>query len=418
MIEGKESMNRIKAAVIYHVKRNLKLKDFIKRVLIILQLPIVLTAFIYSKFSKKYQGVWLIGETGTDAKDNGQAFFSYLIYNHPEINTVYYISGETAAAANIHHIGKSVITSSFQHKVAFMSAKYILSTHDGYSIPFVGANWHDFKAIYGWLAPELQFVFLSHGVSKDDGSENANYQRTRFDYFVTSTEDEYEEISSSRYGYPSGNVIKTGFTRYDVLLENPNKITQKRNVVFMPTWRYYLADVDDDKFIESKYFKEIYSLLHDSDLNNLISNNQMRFYFFPPHHEIQKRIKLFDLDETKVIPIDTEASVFSDIVLASSMMITDFSSVIFDFAFLYKRTAYFQFDLEEYRKGQYKQGYFHYDKDGFGPICTNKAKLIDEIRNAISNNFEIEKKYADRIDHTFAWRDGKNCERLFKILVK
>ncbi|WRM17506.1 hypothetical protein T1K45_00350 [Lactiplantibacillus plantarum] len=68
-------MNRIKAAVIYHVKRNIKLKDFIKRVLIILQFPIVLTAFIYSKFSKKYQDVWLIGETGTDAKDNGQAFF-------------------------------------------------------------------------------------------------------------------------------------------------------------------------------------------------------------------------------------------------------------------------------------------------------------------------------------------------------
>ncbi|WP_345753125.1 CDP-glycerol glycerophosphotransferase family protein, partial [Lactiplantibacillus pentosus] len=309
-------MNQIKAAAIYYVKRNIKLKDFIKRVLIVLQFPIVLIAFVYSKFSTKNRNLWLIGETGTDAKDNGSAFYSYLIDNHPEINTMYYISGETAAAARIHRMGKSVVTNSFQHKVAFMSAKYILSTHDGYSIPFVGANWHDFKAIYGWLTPRLQFVFLSHGVSKDDESGNANYQRTRFDYFVTSTEDEYEEFSSSRYGYPSGNVIKTGLSRYDVLLANSDGITQKRNIVFMPTWRYYLADVDDEEFTKSRYFKQIYSLLHDSDLNNLISDNQVAFYFFPPHHEIQKRMKLFDLDETKVVPIDTEASVFSDIVLS------------------------------------------------------------------------------------------------------
>lgn len=411
-------MNQIKAAAIYYVKRNIKLKDFIKRVLIVLQFPIVLIAFVYSKFSTKNRNLWLIGETGTDAKDNGSAFYSYLIDNHPEINTMYYISGETAVAARIHRMGKSVVTNSFQHKVAFMSAKYILSTHDGYSIPFVGANWHDFKAVYGWLTPRLQFVFLSHGVSKDDESGNANYQRTRFDYFVTSTEDEYQEFSSSRYGYPSGNVIKTGLSRYDVLLANSDGITQKRNIVFMPTWRYYLADVDDEEFTKSRYFKQIYSLLHDSDLNNLISDNQVEFYFFPPHHEIQKRMKLFDLDETKVVPIDTEASVFSDIVLSSSMMITDFSSVIFDFAFLYKRTAYFQFDLEEYRRGQYKQGYFQYARDGFGPICTTKDVLISEIQNAISDDFKIEKKYAKRIDHTFAWRDGKNCERLFNILVK
>lgn len=336
--------------------------------------------------------------------------------HHNEINSIYYISQHSHAEEHIEKIGPTVRTNSFRHKVFFMAARYVLSTHDGYSIPFKGVNWREFKIVYSWLVPKMQFVFLSHGVSKDDIVENTNYKRTRFDYFVTTTNEEFKEMSSKKYGYPDGNIVQTGFARYDSLQNEKLKIEVQSSIVFMPTWRYYLADVDDQEFMKSEYFKKLYSLMHSKRLERLLMENNVDFYFFPPHHEIQKRIHLFNLENTIVKSLNTENVDFSTILLKNSMLITDYSSVIFDFAYLYKRSVYYQFDLKQFRQGQYKEGYFKYDRDGFGPICTNEKDLMSEISSAIHDDFKINKKYRKRIDETFTLRDNKNSERLFNIL--
>ncbi|MGX6454059.1 CDP-glycerol glycerophosphotransferase family protein [Pediococcus acidilactici] len=405
-------MSELKTKLVYSLKKNVALKGKIKLLLIILQFPVVMSAYIVANLSRN-KDIWLIGETGTDAKDNGFAFFRYLRKFHKEIEVVYYISSDSHAKKKVEKIGTTVETNSFKHKVLFMSARYILSTHDGYSIPFFGANWREFKIAYGWLVPNKKFVFLNHGVNKDDTTENANYNRTKFDYHVTTTEDEFKEMSSQKYGYPKGNIIKTGLARYDYLTKRKG---HEKNIVYMPTWRYYLADASDKEFISSKYFKKMYSLMHNKVLLEFLAKKGIVFYFFPPHHEIQRRIHLFDLQNTGINVIDTEESNFSKIVSESSMMITDFSSVIFDFAYLYKRTAYYQFDTDEYRSGHYKKGYFDYERDGFGPILTNESAVVQEIIRATDNNFKLEPKYEKRIKKTFEHTDNKNSERLFNIL--
>ena len=411
-------MNKLKAKMIYKIKKNVALKGKIKILLMILQFPVVFGAFLGSKLYFHNRKIWLIGETGIDAKDNGLAFFSYLKKNHKEIDTVYYITGDSKAADTVKELGDVVKTNSFRNKMAFMASIYILSTHDGYSIPFKGVNWREFKIVFGWLVPDLQFVFLSHGVNKDDTTENANYNRTKFDFHVTSTEAEFKEMSDERYKYPKGNIIKTGFARYDILQNEKNIYKAKRNILYMPTWRYYLADVSDHDFVKSDYFLKMYSFMHNVNLNKILSDNNVDFYFFPPHHEIQKRIHLFNLEETEIMTFNTEEDKFSKILLESAMMITDFSSVVFDFAYLYKRTAYYQFDLKKYRQGHYKEGYFKYESDGFGPILYEEDKIIAEIEKAIDNNFVIDEYYEKRIRNTFSVTDNKNSERLYKILKK
>lgn len=410
-------MNKILSNLIYKIKRNIKLKSFIKFMLMLIQFPVVFIAFFCSRFlPSKLKNSWLIGETGSDAKDNGLAFFSYLTHKHPEINTVYYIKGHSKAETHVKSVGPTLLTNSFKHKVVFMSAKYILSTHDGYSIPFYGSNWREFKVLYGWLNPQLKFVFLNHGVNKDDIVSTSNYLLTKFDYLVTTTDDEFREMSNKKYGYPVGNVVKTGLARYDTLFDKKNIVNNQKSIVFMPTWRYYLADIDDEQFVKSLYFKKIFSFLHNDGLKRLLIRNGVKLYFFPPHHEIQKRIPLFELENDVIQALDTEETDFAEVLLRNSMMVTDYSSVVFDFAYLEKISAYYQFDLEQYRSGHYKAGYFQYEKDGFGPICFTEDEIIDEIANAIDNNFEVAAKYKKRIKRTFSVIDNQNSERLFRIL--
>ena len=72
-------------------------------------------------------------------------------------------------------------------------------------------------------------------------------------------------------------------------------------------------------------------------------------------------------------------------LLKSSLLITDYSSVFFDFGYLKKPIIYTHLDYIEYRNFNYKKGYFDYIKNGFGPIwkyiyCTYK-EIEFEIHN-------------------------------------
>ncbi|KRN96552.1 hypothetical protein IV55_GL001069 [Furfurilactobacillus siliginis] len=105
-------------------------------------------------------------------------------------------------------------------------------------------------------------------------------------------------------------------------------------------------------------------------------------------------------------------------ILESKMMITDYSSVAFDFAFLHKPVLYFHFDYQAYRANHYQQGYFEYKKDGFGPIFETTEAVVEEIKKASKNKFKLSNKYLDRIDRTFDLFDDHNSERLFLVLKK
>ena len=50
-------------------------------------------------FSPAYRGIWLVGERGTDARDNGYWFYRYLRTQHPELRTYYVITADSPDAA-------------------------------------------------------------------------------------------------------------------------------------------------------------------------------------------------------------------------------------------------------------------------------------------------------------------------------
>ena len=73
------------------------------------------------------------------------------------------------------------------------------------------------------------------------------------------------------------------------------------------------------------------------------------------------------------------------------------------------------FEQQDFFKNQiYDEGYFSYEKDGFGPVCYDFEKTVDEIINLIQNDCELEPKYRGRIDNFYAFNDSNNCERIYK----
>ena len=106
------------------------------------------------------------------------------------------------------------------------------------------------------------------------------------------------------------------------------------------------------------------------------------------------------------------------LLMESSMLITDYSSVYFDFAYMKKPILYYQFDYDRYRKGQYQEGYYSYERDGFGLVVRDELTLIEEIEKIVKNNFTFEEKYSNRVDDFFEFRDNKNCLRTYDAISK
>ena len=100
-------------------------------------------------------------------------------------------------------------------------------------------------------------------------------------------------------------------------------------------------------------------------------------------------------------------------------MVTDYSSVYFDFGYLKKPVIYYQEDREKFFEGQvYQKGYFDYDTMGFGPYYTDYDKFIDNLIKIIKNDCVLDKKYLNVINSTFKYYDTKNCERVYNEIMK
>ena len=107
------------------------------------------------------RGLWLISERGTDARDNGYRFYSYLVSEHPEVNARYVITPGSPDRPLIDKLGGAVNYRSPRHYIMYYAADALISTHVQPAAPD--------KVIYFRLAQHGlhargRQVYLKHGI--------------------------------------------------------------------------------------------------------------------------------------------------------------------------------------------------------------------------------------------------------------
>ena len=115
--------------------------------------------------SPAYRSIWLVGERGTDARDNGYWFYRYLRTQHPELRAYYVITADSPDAEKIAALGGAVQRCSFRHYLLYYCADYLAGTHVQPCAPDLMVHYH--LAAKGIRARGKQ-VFLQHGVIKDE----------------------------------------------------------------------------------------------------------------------------------------------------------------------------------------------------------------------------------------------------------
>ncbi|HET7026997.1 MAG TPA: CDP-glycerol glycerophosphotransferase family protein [Candidatus Limnocylindrales bacterium] len=366
-----------------------------------------------------FADAWVLMDRIHDADDNAERLFEYLTAERPDINAWFVVEAGTPAWERLRAAGvtRLVAHGSFRWKLLMLNCSWLLSSHADLAI----ARPPQITRIVG--TPTWRFGFLQHGVIKDDLSLWLN-QRD-IDLFVVSTEAELESIvaDGTNYVYTRKETRNTGLPRFDRLLAKGREVRpQDRDLVIVaPTWRNWLArPLDrgsqrrevDELFWTSDYVRNWEAVLRSPRIAEAAERRGWRLGFMP-HPNLQPVLGAMALPPN-VEPLTFAGNDVQGLYARCALLVTDYSSVAFNTAYLDRPVVYFQFDLDRMMGGEHvgRQGYYDYERDGFGPVATEVEAAVDAIVEAIDHGSSPTPMYQRRIDETFPDRDGQACRRV------
>ena len=379
------------------------------------KLPIETVFTSFKQKSTVKSNAWILMDRDNQADDNAEHLYRYISENHPEQDIYFALKKTSSDWKRLEQDGFNLLefgSSAFESKLKDC-AKIISSHVDGYITHYFKDN----------SLLDKDYVFLQHGITKDDLSGWLNTKKIAC--FVTATNPEYHSIVDNTTAYKFGKkeVKLTGFPRYDRLLINNN--TESKQILIMPTWRSsivgtYISGTErtrNPNFMKTNYARHWHGFMNHAILKEL--NDQGYQIVFAPHPSIQEYMDEFTVPDFIKIYSYSEGNIQS-VFQNTSILITDYSSVAFDVAYLNKAILYYQFDYDEvFSSGNhtYQKGYFDYNRDGFGAVAYNETELLAVLKDLVDNQAKVPDLYQTRIDKTFQFRDSNNCERVYQAIL-
>jgi CDP-glycerol glycerophosphotransferase (TagB/SpsB family) len=177
----------------------------------------------------------------------------------------------------------------------------------------------------------------------------------------------------------------------------------------MPTYR----NLYGEKLERTEYYRRWNSLINNKQLIKYIEKNNITIYFYL-HNRMHKYIDYFN-SKSKNIIIAKDNNI-NDLIKESSLLVTDYSSVYMDFAYMLKPVIYYQFDYKNYRKTLYKEGYYKYSKDAFGKILLDEEDVVKKIIAYVTLNYKLEDVYLNKMNNFFGKKDSLNSERIYMAI--
>lgn len=372
-----------------------------------------------SIFRRRYREAWVLMDRVTDADDNAERLYEFVRRERPDINAWFVLEPGSPDFRRLQHAGEArlVAYGSFAWTMLLLNASWVISSHadQGVAAP---------PQILDLIpAPTWKFGFLQHGITKDDLSTWLNTRR--IDLFVVSTEPELASVigDGTNYVVTAKETRNTGLPRFDRLLAKAATVSEAEQdrVIIAPTWRTWLTLPNiarqrrrelRDEFWVSDYMTAWLALLNSPEIAAAVRSRGWRLGFMP-HPNFQHVLEEISM------PDHVEALAFADtdvqgLYARCSLLITDYSSVAFNLAYLDRPIVYYQFDRDRVLGGGHlgRKGYFEYERDGFGPVVTDHEAAVAAIVASIERGPRPMADYAARIATTFPTRDGRACERV------
>lgn len=355
-------------------------------------LPEIIFMPVYwlSFLSSRSANVWVFGEWhGLRYSDNAKYLFEYTQNNHKSIKAVW-VTKNRSIVEKVRGKGLTAY-----HSYSVLGVYYSLRA----KLAFVT---HDAADVGHYFLGGAVLINLTHGVPLKHLGDDVSYNRfgrltqiadrfilpllplkKGFDYIVCADERSKPRFESAFSA--KGKVYSVGYPRWDGLSRTGLDLNSlglscnyKKIVLYAPTLRFN-NHVEYNPFVLSGF----------NNFLKFLEKNEVLFIFRP--HPVMNIEKIqFKSANVKLLS-SREIPDVNDLFLASDLLVTDYSSVMFDYDILNKPIHYFVPDLEVYLNddvGVYGDFY----NDALGPIAMSWSELEENLKKEMSKHV-IPKKY-------------------------
>lgn len=251
------------------------------------------------------------------------------------------------------------------------------------------------------------------GTNTEQYKKNFYEQAQEWDYLISPNQYS-SEIFRRAFGFER-TLLETGYPRNDILYTKDNgqlaqDIKQKLNlpsnkkiILYAPTWR-------DDEYIT----KGQYNFNLKLDLKKMQQRlGKDYIVLLRMHYLIAENMDIRSLEDFAY-----DVSGYGDIAelyLISDLLITDYSSVFFDYAHLKRPMLFFTYDLEKYTS--YLRGfYFDFESVVPGPLIKESDQVIAYIEELENNTHQYKETYEHFLEKFCNLDDGNASDRVLDHL--
>lgn len=348
--------------------------------------------------------VWLVGETGGRADDNGYHFFAWVRAHHPRRRVYFVTDAGSEGHARVAPLGQVVVRGSRRHVWLALVASRYLYTHGVGELLAGRADWV-VKRSRG------RRVFLQHGVTamknvtRHYGRRPA--QGLASDVVIACSPLE-RRIFVEDYLYAPHQVAVTGFARFDALLADPPE--PDRLLLVMPTWRDWLRSADDPTTTD--YVRQWHDVLDHPHLRRQLEERGTRVVLvLHPNASIVADQLVAEGVEVRV------AGTFDlqELLRRATVLLTDYSSVAWDAAFLRRPVGFFQFDQARMLVGA-RGPHIDLETQLPGPVLRSADETASWVAAALESGAGMAPQMVDRADRFLQHRDTGACGRIYDVV--
>lgn len=253
------------------------------------------------------------------------------------------------------------------------------------------------------------------GSTTEQYHANFTAEAARWDYLIAPNQYS-KKIFESAFAFKNKS-LDIGYPRNDSLSVDNNEKNIKSlkkaylgnedaNVVlYAPTWR-------DDNFYTRGVYKFEMAFSFESFFQHVSEDTIL---IMRPHYLVKNSINIEGFEDRVKIMADEN---ITELYLMSDMMITDYSSVMFDFANLNRPMMFYCYDLEHYRD-ELRGFYINFEMEAPGPIVEKEADFYKQLDVYTQNGGypSYEKQFKDFQNKFIEWDNGKASQKVSDIIV-
>lgn len=349
---------------------------------------------------KNHKIIWLIGENAGDClQDNGYYFYRYCREQHPRDNTFFLINKSSPFYNELRKDNHVILYGSFRHIELFFSANILFYTHNFKDILY--------KKLFNFFRKNQKLVYLHHGVlgfKKFDKFYSKN--KNAMNIFTVGSELE-KDILITQEGVYQEKIKTTGYARYDYL---KNKVHAKE-IVYIPTHRSMTtADIKNTDF-----YLKTQSLLNNTELNEFLKQQDITLHFYL-HQAMCSFLDDFHCTSPNIKIIKYGEYTPLQLIKRCNLMITDYSSVSWDFFYLGKPVIFYRFDINNYLND--RDSYIDLNKNFIGDVVLDEDQVVRLIKQYSCKYFKENKLYSEYRKKIMPKIDHNNCQRIYDEACK